>query len=288
MYKKVFLTGGTGFLGSEILRELVKNNFKVKVLVHFRKPAVSSKLVEISDGDMFDLNSLTKSMKGCDAVVHVAGLVNENPSRGLTFEKVHVDASNNLIIAAKKNGIERFIHTSTIVAKQKGKRYQTTKYKGEQLVRNSDLTYTIFRPTIIFGKGDKFTNGLIKMMRFRIVPYFGDGNHRFQPVSVKTVAKAFAKAINSKKTFNKTYQLGGPKVYTYKELLDAIANRCRVKITKIPMPIWFTRMLIGLFGWLPNFPITNEEVNRLLEDNVCDSNKIFKDLELENFGLESL
>ena len=286
MYRKIFLTGGTGFVGTEILEELVRNKYKVKVLIHSPKPTTSSKFVKIVRGDVRNIEPFVDSVKGCDAVIHLVGIIREIPWKGVTYERLHVEATKNMITVAKENKIKRFIHMSANGAKPKGTKYQTTKYRAEQLVKNSGLTYTIFRPSIIFGEYDNFINRLARQMSFGIVPYVGDGNYQLQPVSVKTVAEAFVKSINNKKAFNKTYHLGGPDIYSYKELLDLIASIKGLKMIKIPIPAWFVKIFSSSFGWLPQFPITNGQVTMLLEGNTCDYEDVKYDLELVDSDLK--
>jgi uncharacterized protein YbjT (DUF2867 family) len=122
-------------------------------------------------------------------------------------------------------------------------------------------------------------------MRFGIVPYIGDGNYKLQPVSIETVAEAFEKSINCRKAFNKTYHLGGPEAYTYKEILDAVAGKTGKRAIKAPVPIWVVKSLVLLLGWLPQFPITSEQLTMLLEGNVCDSSEAEKDLKIKLHGL---
>ena len=286
MYRKIFFTGGTGFVGTEILKELAENKYKVKVLTHNQKPKVSSKLIEVVNGNVLDIDSFIDSIKGCDVIIHLVGIIREIPWKGVTLERLHVEATRNMIEAAKQNKIKRFIHMSANGAKPKGTKYATTKYRAEQLVKNSGLTYTIFRPSIIFGEHDNFVNQLDRQMRFGVVPYIGDGNYQLQTVSVKTVAEAFVKAINNKKAFNKVYHLGGPEVYSYKELLDKIARVKGKKIVKVSIPIWFVRIFASLFGLLPQFPITNEQLTMLLEDNKCDSDKAKEDLKIKLYTFD--
>ena len=284
MYRKVFLTGGTGFVGTEILRELARNKYKVKVLTHSQKPKVQSKLVEVVKGSVLDTDSLD-SVKGCDMIIHLVGIIREIPWKGVTFEKLHVEATRNMIKAAKANKIKRFIHMSANGAKPKGTRYQTTKYRAEQLVKNSGLNYTIFRPSFIWGDTGGLRVQLGNMMkRFPLIPYFGDGNYKFQPVSIKTVAEAFVKSINNRKAFNKIYHLGGPKVYTYKELLDIIAEKTGRKTVKIPIPMWVARIAVTLLDWLPQFPITNDQLTMLLDGNVCGSSEATRDLKIKSYS----
>ncbi len=282
MYKTIFLTGGTGFVGTEVLKDLVKNKYKVKVLTHSREAPVSSKLVKVVNGSILEPNSFIDSVKGCDAIIHLVGILREISWKGMSFERMHVESTKNMIKTAKENKVKRFIHMSANGAKPKGTKYQSTKWRAEQLVKNSGLTYTIFKPSIIFGEHDNFINRLARQMRFGIVPYIGDGSYKLQPVSVKTVSEAFVKSINSKKAFNKIYHLGGPEVYSYKEILSIVAKANNKKVVKISIPIWLARLSAALFSWLPQFPITNEQITMLLEGNVCDSSKAKRDLRIEN------
>ncbi len=282
MYRKIFLTGGTGFVGTEILRELVKNKYKVKVLTHDQAPKISK--VDVVKGSVLHEDSLN-SVKGCDVVIHLVGIIRENPWKGVTFERLHIEATKNMIEAAKENNVKRFIHMSANGAKPTGNRYQATKYRAEQLVKDSGLAYTIFRPSIIFGEHDNFTNRLAGQMRFGIVPYIGNGNYQLQPVSVKTVAEAFVKSINNKKAFNKTYHLGGPEIYTYKELLDLIAKANGLKIIKLPIPAWLVYGLAVFLDWVPQFPITREQLAMLLGGNFCDSSEAIRDLDISDIRL---
>lgn len=279
MRKKIFLTGGTGFVGREVSEELVRRGYEVRSLSHRAEAAGS---VEAVQGDVLEIDSFKDSLKGCDTIIHLVGIIREVPNKGVTFEKLHVDATRNMIEVAKKNKIKRFIHMSANGAKPNGTGYQATKWQAEQLVIKSGLTYTIFRPSIIFGEHDRFTNRLVQQTRFGTMPYIGDGNYQLQPVSAKTVAQAFAESVDNMKAFNKVYHLGGPQVYTYKELLDAVAVKANRRITKIHIPVWVARAFIVLFGRLPSFSITNEQLTMLLEGNVCDSTEAMHDLNLKN------
>ncbi len=278
---KVFLTGGTGFVGTEILQELIKNKYHVKVLMHNKKPRIRDKLIETVSGDMAD------HMKGCDVIMHLAGIIREVPWKGMTYDKVHIDMTKNLIDAAKLNRIKRFVYMSANGIKTNGTRYQKTKLEAERIVKNSGLTYTIFRPSIIFGEKDNFINRLRRQMKSGFAPYIGNGNYKLQPVSVKTVAEAFVKSLGDKKLFNKTYTLCGPKIYSYRELIDVVARMNKIKIIKYPIPVFAARILATLFGWIPKFPIDNEQMTMLLEGNVCKSKDNLKKLGIKNVSLES-
>ncbi len=280
MYKKIFLTGGTGFVGNEILQKLVEANYKVKVLTHKNKPDVKSKLIEIIQGNVNDPDFLIKSMKGCDVVIHLVGIIRENIWKGITFEKIHVESTKNMIAAAKENKIKQFLHMSANGAKPNGTKYQKTKHAAEEFVKKSGLEYTIFRPSIIFGGNDDFANKLAQTIeKYDVALYFGDGNYKLQPVSVETVANAFVKSINNNHSFKKIYHLGGPEAYTYNEILDIIIKSYKLKIIKLSFPVW-SMNLLPIFEWIPQFPVTKDQIIMLLEGNICDSSEAKKDLDL--------
>ncbi len=164
--------------------------------------------------------------------------------------------------------------------------YHRTKYKAEVYLKESGLTYTIFRPSVIFGPGDGFVNMLADMMKFLVVPYFGDGSYRLQPVSVKTVADAFVKSIENEASFNKTYHLCGEKAYSYKELLDIIARASGKNIIKLSFPTSVICAVATLLDWSPLFPVTRDQIKMLLEGNTCIEKKAYNELNLRPVNFE--
>jgi NADH dehydrogenase len=273
---KVFLTGGTGFVGSEVLRQLVAAGHVVRALV---REGSESKLavtegVEVRLGDVTDAASLAGAMKGCDAVVHLVGIIREFPRRGVTFKKLHVEATGNMLEAAAGQGVQRYLHMSANGTREGGKAaYHRTKWQAEELVRKTALDWTIFRPTIIFGPGSEFVKMLAELIqRLPVVPVIGDGQYRMQPVALGQVAASFVKALEIPASIGATYHLGGGVSYSYDEILDITARGMgKEKAAKLHQPLFVIKPMIRMLQGSEYFPITCDQLMMLIEGNVCDS-----------------
>ena len=196
---KVFLTGGTGFVGSEVLRQLVAAGHSVRVLAREGSEGklTAAENVEIHSGDVTDASSLVGALANCDAVIHLVGIIREFPGRGVTFRKIHVEGTGNILEAAVEQGVQRFLHMSSNCTRERGNAaYHRTKWQAEELVRDSTLDWTIFRPSVIFGPGSEFVGMLAELIRrIPVVPVIGDGQYRMQPVALEQVAASFVKAL---------------------------------------------------------------------------------------------
>jgi uncharacterized protein YbjT (DUF2867 family) len=298
---KVFLTGATGFIGSYILRQLIEDGHSVRCLVrdesaHLDMP---SDLIERSLGDVTDPDSLKRAMTGCDAVIHLVGIIEEKPSKGVTFEAVHDKGTFNVIEEATRAGIETFIHMSANGAAHDGKtEYLRTKWAGEQHVRNAAFKrWTIFRPTIVFGDPGpgrpEFAKMLLrKLIRpFPVLPIFGDGSYKLQFVAVEDVAAAFVQALDRDGVSGKEYCVGGPTTLTYKDALDVITEAAGLKQrAKVPQPIWLVRPVVNTAGKAGLLPITPDQFEMLVNGNVCIDDSFLQDFDLKKtpFAKESL
>lgn len=286
--KKVFLTGATGFVGTEITRKLIEKGYIVKVLVRDEKRLkVKSEKIEIAKGDILDAESVLKGISGCDVVINLVGIIREFPERGITFENMHFVATKNAVDAANRSGISRFIQMSANGTRQDAvSNYHKTKYRAEEYLKNSNLIYTIFRPSLIYGENDSFINMLNNFMKKTpVFSYFGDGGYLMQPVSVAEVADIFVNSIDLEKTYNRTFPICGGEVLTYKQLLKTIMDVTGRKRLLLPVPELFIEMGIGLFGNFSWFPITKDQFIMLKEGNVCDNDEIFNitGVKKENF-----
>lgn len=277
--KTVFLTGATGFVGTEILKTLLDKGYRVKAFVRDPgKLAVKDEKIEIVKGDILDVESVNKGVVGSDVVVNLVGIIREFPDRGVTFENMHFIATKNVVDAAKTNKINRFIQMSANGTRENAvSNYHKTKYKAEEYLINSGLTYTILRPSLIYGERDSFINMLNDFMRkLPIFSYFGDGSYPMQPVSVKEVAEIFVKSIDNENTYNRIFSVCGKDVFTYKQLLQIIMEVTGRKRLLLSVPEFFIEMGIGLFGSFSWFPITKDQFIMLKEGNVCDNDEIFR------------
>lgn len=283
---KVFLTGGTGFVGSEVLRQLVAAGHVVRALVRegSERKLAALKNVEVLQGDVTDAASLAGALAGCDAVIHLVGIIREFPGRGVTFQKLHVEATENILEAAEKQGVQRYLHMSSNGACEQGNTaFHRTKWQAEELVRDTNLDWTTFRPSVIFGPGSEFVSMLADLIRkLPVVPVIGDGQYRMQPVALEQVAASFVKALQMPETIGTAYQLGGDKSYSYDEILDLTARALgKKKATKVHQPLFMIKPMIKMMQGCERFPITSDQLTMLVEGNVCDPGEWAR-----TFGLE--
>jgi uncharacterized protein YbjT (DUF2867 family) len=272
---KVFVTGGTGFVGSEVLRQLIAAGHTVRALV---REGSESKLavlenVSVHPGDVTDAGSLDGGPAGCDAVIHLVGIIRDLPGRGVTFKKMHVEATENVLRATEKQGVKRYLHMSSNGTREDGSTaYHRTKWQAEELVRESSLDWTIFRPSLIFGRGSEFVRMLVELIRkIPVVPVIGDGQYRMQPVAVEQVASSFVKALAMPETIGETYLLGGGASYSYDEILDLTARALgKQNASKIHQPLFMIKPMIKMLQGFEKFPITEDQLKMLVEGNVCD------------------
>lgn len=271
---EVFLTGATGFVGRHMLTRLVTEGHGVRALV--RDPRKAAGLpqnnAEYLSGDVVTGAGLDEGMQRCDAVIHVVGIIVEKGKN--TFEAVHHLGTRNLLEAAKRNGIQRFIQMSALGVRRDGRaRYQTSKWQGEEEVRQSGIPYCILRPSLIFGPGDGFVTQMMDTMRkaplFRPVP--GDGKAPYRPVFVGDVTACFVRALTAASATNQTVELGGADELSLNQVLDEIA-RCagvRKPAVHIPLPLMFLGAAIAQ-TLLPNPPVTVDQLRMLREGSACD------------------
>jgi len=283
---KVFLTGGTGFVGSEVLRQLLAAGHSVRCLVRSgseEKLAVKEG-VEIHNGDVTMANTLQGAMEGCDAVMHLVGIIRDFPTRGITFQRFHVEATRNMVNAATSQGVKRYIQMSANGSRSEASSlYHRSKWDAEELVRGSALQWTIFRPSVIFGPGGEFVTMLADMVRkLPVVPVLGDGKYRLAPIAVSEVAVSFVKALNDAASIGKSYNCCGPESYSYDELLDVIGQALgKKRVCKLHQPLLLMKPVISMFESIPQFPITSNQLTMLLEGNVCD-----QQIWAEHFGIQ--
>lgn len=277
----VFLTGGSGFVGSAVLSELLARGYSVNALTHHGKLPLSSPQLREIHGDLFDPATLNSAIAGSDAVVHLIGIITEKPSKGITFERMHFEATQQMVDAAKRNNVRRYIQMSALGTRPDGiSDYHRTKWKAEQYVRKSGLDWTIFRPSLIHGPGG-FMQMEAKWARksappFVAMPYFGkgplglSGSGLLQPVYLQDVARAFVQAIDTPASIHKTYDLAGPEQFTWPELHEASAQEIVGKHRlSAPLPAWFAKLLASA-GLGPLLDFSRDQVIMSQEDNVGD------------------
>jgi len=273
---RVFLTGGTGFVGREVLKALLAEGHSVRCLV---RPGSEGRLpIEVGVGtrfgDVCEPETLQGALAGCDAVIHLVGIIREFPGRALTFDRLHRQATFNMLAAAKAQGVKRFIQMSANGARQQADSpYHRTKWLAEEGVRASGLDWTIFRPSMIFGPEDEFVNLLAGFVKAApVVPVVGNGRYELQPVSVEDVARGFALALKKEEAVGQSYCCSGPDTFSYDAILDEIGKALgKKRVRKLHQPAFLLRPFVTLLEKFESFPLTRCQMDMLLEGNCCDN-----------------
>lgn len=284
----ILVTGGTGFVGRNVVEKLVQEGQKVRCLVRktSNRQVLKGLDVEFYEGDITGPETLEKTLRGIDIVIHLVGIIREIPPEA-TFERIHAEGTSNMVAASVRAGVKKFVHMSAMgTGPDAPSRYHTTKWLGELSVRQSGLPYVIFRPSIICGKDDEFVNTFAGIIRqtspLPFLAVIGSGKVKMQPIYVKDVAHCFWRAATDEKIVNKTYELGGPEELSVNEILDTIMKVMGVWRVKIHMPITAAWPMAYAMEKTCKKPLlTREQLIMLGRDNVGDITSMRKDFSLE-------
>jgi len=269
---KIFIAGGTGFVGGHLKRELLKHGHDLRLLVHKRSPAGEGGVEQV-EGDVTCLESFVHALNDCDAAVNLAGIIREFPSRGATFERLHVQATANMLAAATQAGIRRYLQMSALGTRADAiSDYHKTKFRAEELVRSSGLDWTILRPSLIYGPGDAFITMLAGQLRLvPVMPVIGDGRYRLQPIHGDDVAHCFALSLERPETIGRCFNLCGNDRLSFDDLLDTVAAAMGKSAPLKPhLPLGLMKMIVPVLQQVPQFPITMDQLQMLIEENICD------------------
>jgi uncharacterized protein YbjT (DUF2867 family) len=277
--RRIFVTGATGFVGRAVVPALQAHGYAVRCLVRrgSELDLRGMEAIERVEGDVLSPAALERDMAGCDTVVHLVGIIREKPATLSTFERIHVQGTVNVLEAAAGAGVRRYLHMSALGTRPGARsRYHQSKWAAEEAVRASPIPWTIFRPSVIYGRGDQFVTMLAGLVRSPVVPVIGSGQQRLQPVPVEHVAEGFARAVALGATVKQTYDVAGADIVSLTQLLDQIAGALgRPRVRKIHVPIGLVRPVSRLLHRLPAFPLTPDQLLMLEEDNVADARPFY-------------
>ncbi len=307
--------GGSGFLGRHVIRKLARKESIIRVAV--RKPELAGFLRPLGNlgqvvpiqTNIRDDTSIGRALEGATDVINLVGILYETRQQG--FSDIHTIAPNRIGKAASASGIERLVHVSAIGASSSSNsKYLRSKALGEEVLLQEFPTATIVRPSILFGPGDNFFNkfgslarilpvlpiffALGQKLKFRfeglyLIPEIEAGTTRFQPVYVSDVAEAIVTTLytHSKQSKGKTYELGGPTVYSFRQLMEMIAKTTKHKRLLLPIPYQFAEIMGLGAQLLPIPPLTIDQVRTLRIDNVVDDDaSTFNQLNISPSPLE--
>lgn len=296
--KRVFLDGASGFVGSAILRELRRRGHEVHALVNRAAPRFGDSRVRVFPGGLFDRDGVARAMEGCDAAIHVVGIIFEDRRRDVTFQRIHVEGTGAVLDAARAAKVARFVHMSALGSRDNAvSDYHRSKWDAEQLVRASGLPFTILRPSLIHGPEGEFMQQVARWARghaapWLFMPYFGGGvlglgrKRLLQPVFVEDVARAFVDALDAATTVGQTYDVVGPDRLTWPDLYRVVARALLGRARWVmPIPAWYAALLTRV---VPTslLPFNRSQVQMALEDNIGDPAPLARALGWETRGFE--
>ena len=274
----VTVFGGSGFVGSQLVRALAKRGWRIRVAV--RRPDRAFKLqtsgtvgqIQAVRCDATRPEDVAAALHGADAAINLIGILYESGRR--SFHTMHVDTSRNIAEAAAAAGVNRLVQISAIGASPEGpSNYALSKAEAEMAVREVKPDAVVIRPSIVFGAGDDFLNRFAQMAQFApFLPLIGGGHTKFQPVYVGDVAEAIARATVLPEAAGRTFELGGPAVMTFEAVLKLILRETYRSNGLIPLPFFVARaigslaQMTAMVGIAP--VLTYDQVVSLQSDNV--------------------
>ena len=290
---KVTIFGGTGFLGRRVVQDLLECEFLIRVASRHpeRTAALFSDVqlgIDSIHADINDDRSVAAAVAGVEGVVNTVSLYVEGGHE--TFHSVHVTAAARVARLARDAGVERLIHVSGIGSDaESASPYIRSRGEGEKVVRDAFPAATLIRPSVMFGRGDAFVGPVARMLRhLPVFPLFGRGQTKLQTAHVEDVAEAIARAMQTAQS-RMCYELGGPRIYTYRSLLEVIARRLSRKLLLVPTPFALWHALAYVAEMLPQPPITRNQVELMQTDSVASPGAPgFADLRISPTSLEDV
>jgi uncharacterized protein YbjT (DUF2867 family) len=277
MQNLVTVFGGTGFVGVQTVRELAKLGWRIRVAA--RNPGRGYKMrlmgdvgqVDVVQANLRDADSVRRALAGATASLNLVGVLHDTGRQG--FQAVHVDGARTAAEAARAEGVGRVVQMSSLGADPASpSAYARTKAEGEQAVRELYPDAVVVRPSVVFGPGDGFFDRFAAMAQISpVLPLIGGGESRFQPIFVGDLAKALARVVSDPAAAGRTYELGGPAAFTFRELMMLMLKETGQRRLLLPIP-WPVAGALGRLGDLAAFavtpPVTSDQVRLLKIDNV--------------------
>ena len=293
--KIIAIFGAGGFIGKHLMRELTKLDYRIKVAT--RSPYLKGYLktqgnpgqIELFETNIFDLDSIKEVLNNCNFVINLVGILYE--TRKQKFDAVHSYFPDLLSKACSELGIEKLIHVSALGIKEKHpSKYMQSKLEGENKIRENFGGSKILRPSVIFGQEAKFFNTFAQIAQFSpMLPLIGGGKTKFAPIYVGDVAKAIVRALEINNSESEIYELGGPKEYSFKELMKILLTEIKKKRFLVSIPWGLARFQSYFLQMLPNPLLTPDQVELLKHSNVVTGNyPTLKDLGITGTEIQNI
>lgn len=273
--KTITVLGGAGFVGSCLVAKLDQAGYRVKVLSRRREAAKHLILlpnVQVQECNVMDNHALKEALKGSDAVINLIGILHETSKN--TFELIHHQLARRVAQCCEELGIGRLLHMSALRAgKYAPSQYLRSKAAGEAAINefNKKLDITIFKPSVIFGRGDHFLNLFTSLVKFLPIILLAKPDAKFQPIWVDDVAQSFVNAIENTATYGKSYELGGPDIYTLRELVQKVMVILGKQRPVIGLNDALSYAQAFMMEWLPIKLMSRDNVRSMQVDSICDA-----------------
>ncbi|UCE23207.1 MAG: complex I NDUFA9 subunit family protein [Candidatus Zixiibacteriota bacterium] len=269
---KIAVTGGTGFVGRNLVNRLLSEGYSVTVTTH-KSPATG--LIEgnisYAEASVGDVDNLRRAFDGALVVYHLVGIIAETKRK--TFQMTVVEGTKNVVEACRKSGVKKIIYLSAMgTSADASTVYHQTKYLAEQAVVSSGLEYVIFRPSVIYGPGDGFVSLLTKMIKASpITPVIGDGRYMLQPVYIDDVVSAMVGALTVRSASGRTIELGGPEKLEYLEILNIIRRVLNKRQVNLHIPLWVMKPAAFIMEKIVKpAPVTRDQLAMMQMGNTGD------------------
>ena len=271
---RVLVTGGTGFIGEKLCRELDERGHDVIALARDPAEADLPASVERATGDVTTYRSIEGAFEDQDIVVNLVALSPLfKPRGGASHESVHLGGTENVVRAAEEHGVSRIVQMSALGADPDGPTaYIRTKGRAEAVVRDSGLDWTLVRPSVVFGDGGEFVSFTKKLTPPYLAPLPGGGKTRFQPVWVADLVPMLADCVEDDDHVGATYEIGGPEVLTLAEVAKLARRAAGQPVTVLPVPMALAGVGLKVAGSIPGFPMGADQYRSLKFDNTTANN----------------
>ena len=272
--KIIAIFGAGGFLGKHLMRQLTKLDYRIKVATRnpfqkgYLKPLGNPGQIELLKTNIFNSEDVKQVLKNCDLAINLVGILYE--TRKQKFNQVHSQFPHLLSNLCSEAGIKNLVHVSALGVKERhASLYMQSKLQGEKNIQNNFKPSVILRPSVVFGPEDKFFNTFASIAQFSpFLPLVGGGKTKFAPIYVGDVAKAIVKAIELNNSEPKIYEIGGPKNYSFKELMEILLTEIKKKRLLLPIPFGVAKFQSYFLQMMPNPLLTPDQVELLKHNNI--------------------